>query len=105
MIEKTRDSRRCGSLFRRYHSDSGILSITIPTKLHERLHLIFRQKYYNQLVRTNREGSWITPDTTTFRPKGHLGGDGGGPGHSSLEAWPTLVIEAGDSESLAALQD
>lgn len=51
--------------------------------------------------------------STTFRPQGHPGGDGG-EGDSSggpmsvrhdKYAWPTLVIEAGDSESLHALRD
>ena len=53
--------------------------------------------------------------TATFRVQGHPGGDGGdggegdstgGPGaqRGSEESWPTLVIEAGDSETLAELK-
>ncbi len=108
-----RDSRRRGYRLRRYDSNSRILFITIPTELHERLHLTLHQEYRDQLVRANREYTWVTKGSTTFRPQGHPGGDGGEgdstggpqPERGSNGAWPTLVIEAGDSESLPALQN
>jgi hypothetical protein len=59
----------------------------------------------------NLAGYWISKGATTYRAReGHLGGDGdGGEGDSvsrpkpdrlEREKWPTLVIEAGHSESL-----
>ena len=56
---------------------------------------------------------WRSIGSTTFRPQGHPGGDGGEgdscggpiPARNHKLAWPTLVVEAGDSESLTALRD
>ncbi|KAL7619898.1 hypothetical protein AAE478_010445 [Parahypoxylon ruwenzoriense] len=49
----------------------------------------------------------------TFRPQGHPGGDGGEgdstggpePERAAKDAWPTLMIEAGDSEPLSDLRN
>ncbi len=71
-----RDSRR-GYRFRRYHSEIRLLFITIPAEVHERLHTILFNKYRDELVRTNWGNSWIVKAATTFRPRGHPGGDGG----------------------------
>ncbi|KAH8904318.1 hypothetical protein BR93DRAFT_135768 [Coniochaeta sp. PMI_546] len=98
---------------RRYDNSTGILVITIPTGLHEVLHLELYQKYFIRLVRNNQEDGWKTIGSTTFRPRGHPGGDGGEgdssggprPVRDPKGSWPTLVIESGVSESLSALQD
>ncbi|KAI1355419.1 hypothetical protein F5Y01DRAFT_175006 [Xylaria sp. FL0043] len=97
---------------RRYHANTGILIITIPTRLHEALHLNLWRKITNKIDR-NQEDEWQPIGNTTFRSRGHPGGDGGegdssggpSPLRDGPEAWPTLVIEAGDSESLSALRD
>lgn len=90
--------------------------ITIPTRLHETLHngiyLSFFEQLLYQLGPRTRE-LWSTIGSTTFRPRGHPGGDGGEgdssggpiPAREDKIAWPTLVVEAGDSESLGALRD
>jgi hypothetical protein len=86
--------------------------ITIPTKLHEALHSFLDRKIIQKVGRQGLEASWIPIGSTIFRPKGHPAGDGGegdsssgpGPERHSLESWPTLVIEAGDSQSLDQLQ-
>jgi len=98
---------------RRYYVNQRLLIITIPTRLHEILHLELWRKFDHQLVRNNQEGDWSPIGSTTFRAQRHPGGDGGegdssgGPeqGRGLEGSWPTLVIEAGDSESLSALQD
>lgn len=98
---------------RRYHANTGILFITIPTKLHEALHCQLYESYRDQLVRSNREESWITIGTATFRRQGHPEGDGGEgdstggpvPECASKDGWPTLVIEAGVSEPLNELHN
>lgn len=97
---------------RRYHADRKILIVTIPTVLHEKLHLELYETFHEQLWPRRRE-IWTQIGSTTFRPQGHPGGDGGEgdscggpkPARNHPVAWPTLVIEAGDSESLTALRD
>jgi len=112
-IERERAKQRRKFRFRRYQSDRHILFITIPTRLHEALHLELYQGYRDQLVTSGRQSSWSTIGTATCRAQqGHPGGDGGegdstgGPRPERVwkGAWPTLVIEAGDSESLAGLR-
>ncbi|KAK3905267.1 hypothetical protein C8A05DRAFT_12886 [Staphylotrichum tortipilum] len=112
-IERKRDKRRRKFRFRRYESDRQILFITIPTDLHE-LHFGLYQGYHNKLVRSGRGNSWRTIGTATRRAQqGHPGGDGGEgdstggpkPERGMKRFWPTLVIEAGDSESLSELHN
>ena len=67
--------------------------------------------YYK--LRQNGIQDWRAIGSTTLRPRGHRGGDGGEgdscggpkPARNHKGAWPTLVIEAGVSESLRALRD
>lgn len=55
---------------------------------------------------------WTPIGSTTLRPRGHPGGDGGEgdssggpkPARLSEDSWPTLVIEAGVSEPLSELR-
>ncbi|KAK3356970.1 hypothetical protein B0T25DRAFT_589382 [Lasiosphaeria hispida] len=98
--------------FRRYNANSQILIITIPTDLHEALHLGLYERYRDQLVRNGREGSWKSIGSATFRAEqGHPGGDSGegdstgGPRPERVGAgnWPTLVMESGHSETLPEL--
>ena len=99
--------------FRRYNSNSRILIVTIPTGLHEALHLGLFLQYYSQLARNGRERSWKSIGSTTLRQQGHPGGDGGEgdstggpkPERVGIGKWPTLVIEAGDSETLGELHN
>ncbi|KIN07404.1 hypothetical protein OIDMADRAFT_99569 [Oidiodendron maius Zn] len=113
IIEREREIRRRGIRFRRYYADSRLLIITIPTGIHETLHEELNQQYAYKLVPMNLQGYWKTKGATTFRAReGHPGGDGGegdstgGPIPDRLghEKWPTLVIEAGHSESLPELR-
>ncbi|KAK3383021.1 hypothetical protein B0T24DRAFT_653832 [Lasiosphaeria ovina] len=83
--------------FRRYNTNSRILIITIPTRLHEILHLGLYSPYRRTRFRAEKD---------------HPGGDGaegdstGGPWPERGGAgnWPTLVIESGYSETLPELQ-
>ncbi|KAK5651086.1 hypothetical protein OQA88_13690 [Cercophora sp. LCS_1] len=56
---------------------SSILIITIPTAVHEALHLGLYRRYWNQLVRNGTENNWKDIGSETFRQQGHPGGDGG----------------------------
>ncbi|KAK0651300.1 hypothetical protein B0T16DRAFT_403574, partial [Cercophora newfieldiana] len=50
-IERVREKRHRKFRFRRYNANSQILIITIPTDLHEALHLGLYLRYRDQLVR------------------------------------------------------
>jgi hypothetical protein len=113
-IEHERDARGRRFRFRRYHSDSGLLIIAIPTDVHEQLHLQLFRECSCQLDEMGLKNAWDFKGATTLRSQGHPGGDGAGEGDSSgapiperegKGAWPTLVIEAGDSESLNRLHE
>ncbi|KAI1395615.1 hypothetical protein F4819DRAFT_500885 [Hypoxylon fuscum] len=102
--------RRRRFRWRRYHANSQILIITIPTSVHESLHLSLHDKYYGQLVKGGIQMTWMPKCCTSFRAS-HSGGDfgegdstgGPHPGRLGRSEWPTLVIETGDSESLDQL--
>ncbi|KAI0118895.1 hypothetical protein GGR51DRAFT_137340 [Nemania sp. FL0031] len=110
--EICRQERRCFRL-RRYHAASGLLIITIPGELHEALHHTLWHTFLNQIFQSGLAASWRSIGSTTFRSHSHPEGDGGEgdssggpkPARNYKGAWPTLVIEAGYSESLSALQD
>ncbi|KAK4043761.1 hypothetical protein C8A01DRAFT_12720 [Parachaetomium inaequale] len=113
LIEKERESQRRKFRLRRYDSDSRILIITIPTRIHEELHSRLNQRLIAHLARHGLDESWDASGSPTCRAAhGHPGGDGGegdstgGPEllRGGSDDWPTLVIEAGDSESLAELR-
>ena len=113
-VGREREKQRREFRLRRYHAYSRILIITIPTKVHERLHQgLYVDCYHTQLVQRGIQTSWMTIGTATFRSRGHPGGDSGegdstggpDPGRTGIEDWPTLVVEAGDSESLQELYD
>ncbi|KAK0702058.1 hypothetical protein B0T26DRAFT_735685 [Lasiosphaeria miniovina] len=89
-----------------------MLIVTIPTQLHEQLHLGLYNLGRDNIVRMGRGDSWSTIGSTTYRARGHRNGDEGEgdstggpePQREHLGAWPTLVIEAGHSQSLEALR-
>ncbi|KAI0096317.1 hypothetical protein F4776DRAFT_560028 [Hypoxylon sp. NC0597] len=105
-LDEQREVRGRGFRWRRYYAESQILLIAIPTHAHEMLHRILYEKFHEKVPA--RENTWRTKAATTFRA-GRDRGEGdstGGPiperrGH---DKWPTLVIEAGVSESLAQLR-
>ncbi|KAK4106818.1 hypothetical protein N658DRAFT_512552 [Parathielavia hyrcaniae] len=98
--------------FSRYDSARQILMITIPTELHVALHIMLYEGCRDQLVRHGRQKTWTTMGAATRRAQGHPGGDSaegdstGGPmpERGGKGAWPTLVIEVGDSQSMAGLR-
>ncbi|KAK4040284.1 hypothetical protein C8A01DRAFT_15832 [Parachaetomium inaequale] len=113
-IERERERQRRRFRFRRYNSNRQTLLITIPTDLHEALHIGIYQGYRDQLVTSGKANSWRTIGTAIRRARqGHPGGNGGegdSTGGPKLErgvkdAWPTLVVEAGVSESLSELHN
>lgn len=104
--------RRRPVRFRRFEVRSGILIVTIPTDLHEALHQWIWLKICSKINRMGREEDWIPMGSKTLQAHGHLNGDKGEgdstggpePQRQHLGAWPTLVIEAGYSQSLEDLQ-
>jgi|SRR3569833_1182467 len=98
--------------FRRFSAESGILIITIPTDLHEKLHTWIWENTRDSIVQMGLRRGWNTMGSKTLRAQGHPGGDGGEgdstggpkPQRGNQGDWPTLVIEAGDSETLSELK-
>jgi hypothetical protein len=89
------------------------LIIALPTKLLETLHLALYQRYEIQVFQRGMDKAWDSVGHTTFRrqhhPKGDTcEGDSTGlpyPERREIDDWPTLVVEAGHSESLGGLHD
>ncbi|KAB5577662.1 hypothetical protein GE09DRAFT_1260386 [Coniochaeta sp. 2T2.1] len=84
-IERERQKRRRKFRFRRYDIESQILTIAIPTALHESLHGELYTSYIYQLVRRGRGMSWKSKRATWYSvqgPSGRKGKEGdsvGGP--------------------------
>lgn len=118
-IDREREKRRRKFRWRRYDSDRQVLFTTLTIPLHEALHTGLYEAYRDQLVRSRQEGSWASMGATTCRaqqarpsnPRGyasHAEGDStSGPEleRGRKDAWSTLVILAGVSESLAGSRD
>ncbi|KAK3359881.1 hypothetical protein B0T25DRAFT_577931 [Lasiosphaeria hispida] len=114
-IERIREKREQEGRryrFRDYDSDSQILIITIPTALHEELHGRLYDEFIGQVRDMGLKNSWRGIRSTTLSAQqGHSGRSGkegdstGGPEpqRAAKSAWPTLVIEAGFSQSLEKL--
>jgi len=98
---------------RRYNADTRMLIITIPTSVHEALHAALYNTLIIQFAQSGLHGIWLDKRSTTYRspghPRGHDGGEGdstGGPIPERIgTSWPTLVIEAGYSETLHELRN
>ncbi|EPE02812.1 dead deah box dna helicase [Ophiostoma piceae UAMH 11346] len=91
-----------------------LLIITIPNTPHERLHLLLYDRIVKQISPMGLEDSWVPSGATRFPAGSSSGsttslgeGDSGGqpiPEREGRSAWPTLVIEAGFTQSLASLR-
>lgn len=112
-VEKTRDSRH-GGLRLFYLAQHQRLIVTVPTGPHEKLHACLGTWTNNEFVHMGLERQWESIGSRTYPPRqlGGSGGQGGGEGDSCWgptsqhgpDRWPTLVIEAGVSQSLASLR-
>lgn len=110
-IEQERDAS--GRKFRLFHfADSKLLIITVPTFPHETLHRRLDDIIFSQALQMGLGDEWQCQGATTFRPTNGAGA--GGEGDSSRRPrsqrplprdWPTLVIEAGMSQTLNGLRD
>ncbi|KAK3353226.1 hypothetical protein B0T25DRAFT_205830 [Lasiosphaeria hispida] len=110
-IESTRENQRRKFRFRYYDSNSRILIITITTGLHEQLHKPLYNEYVGQVRDMGLSKSWKDIASAGLSAQGYSGrrgkeGDSTGgpkPERATKGAWPTLVIEAGVSETLGEL--
>ncbi|KAI2625031.1 hypothetical protein GGR54DRAFT_654697 [Hypoxylon sp. NC1633] len=111
-IEEQRVARRRKIRWRRYDAKTQLLLITVPTGVHEILHTQLYGEFIEQLPASGvPRRAWLHKAATYFHSN-HPGGGGGGEADSSggpkthrlrSRDWPTLVIEAGVSESLNQL--
>ncbi|KAK0714899.1 hypothetical protein B0H67DRAFT_513627 [Lasiosphaeris hirsuta] len=111
-IDRIREEERRKFRFRYFDTKSRILIITITTTLHERLHKSLNYQMITKIHGMGLAKSWIDVGSPTLSAQGYAGrrgkeGDSSGgpkPERASKGAWPTLVIEAGVSQTLAQLQ-
>ncbi|KAH8909188.1 hypothetical protein BR93DRAFT_536597 [Coniochaeta sp. PMI_546] len=95
-----------------YRANIGILIVTVPTQTHEALHKGIYNALQLELFRRGIESSWYDIGASTYRGRGNdrddrgEGDSAGGPypERASLGCWPTLVVEAGFSQSLTRLR-
>ncbi|KAB5580394.1 hypothetical protein GE09DRAFT_1182734 [Coniochaeta sp. 2T2.1] len=69
-IEKEREEQRPKFSFRRYDSESQVLTITIPTPLHERLYVKLCSSYRDQLADHGHDDYWDFPREHPDEPYG-----------------------------------
>lgn len=95
-----------------YLVDSGLLVVTVPTGPHEILHRFLNGGLYAGLVLQGLNLSWSDVGSKTYRsdagsidesPGGGKEGDSCGRPTGWSSRWPTIVIEAGYSQSMADL--
>ncbi len=120
-LNEERGLRGWGIRFQQYNAQERILIVVIPGKPHERLHRWLYGLFSNQIFFMGLWDAWNDDGATRcFRGQGYLNGDGADtededPGklgssgspraqRNGKEAWPTLVIEAGDSSTLTDLR-
>lgn len=103
--ERDRRGQHC-RLF--YQPETESLIITVPTLQHEGMHLEFNTILLVAMANMGAHTDWRQIGTTTFNPAdGSSGqGDSGGSPIAGRRGsdWPTLVIEAGVSQTLSSLQ-
>ncbi|KAI9166671.1 hypothetical protein HJFPF1_02785 [Paramyrothecium foliicola] len=97
-----------------FYAERKLLIITIMTALHERLHVELSVDITGIIHGMGLKNQWSQAGATLYRARGHPGGDGdGAEGDSTAypqferkerDAWPTLIIEAGHSQSLQELR-
>jgi hypothetical protein len=109
-FESTREKLRRKFRFRYYDSNSRILIITIPTQVHEQLHRQLYNKVFLQVHGMGLSKNWEDRGSATYSAQqGHSGrrckeGDSTGGPRATKGGWPTLVVEAGISETLGELR-
>src|SRR3569833_3259435 len=108
-FEAERQKRRRKFRVRRFSAESKLLIITIPTDLHEQLHLWLRDEAWCSLSRMGLHDGWRMMGSATRRA-GEDSGEGdstGGPWsqRDSEEPGQPLFIHAGDSETLDELRN
>ena len=117
-LNRERGLHRRGIRFRRYNAQERILIVVIPGKPHEWLHKNLYLEMWSEIFLMGLRDAWNNDGaTTSFRGQGHPGGDdmdrdagepdssgSPWPGRGGREAWPTLIIEAGVSSTLAGLR-
>ncbi|KAK0619819.1 hypothetical protein B0T14DRAFT_519949 [Immersiella caudata] len=112
-IERAREKQGRKFRFRDYDSNSQILIITITTDLHEELHKRLYDELIGQIRDMGLKNGWRNIGSAKrLTQQGHSGRSGkegdstGGPDpqRAAKGAWPTLVIEAGFSQSLGSLR-
>ncbi|CAK7231554.1 hypothetical protein SCUCBS95973_007955 [Sporothrix curviconia] len=106
-IEKERDGRgQKFGLF--YQASTRSLVITVPTFPHSCMHTFMYEIVFVAMVHMNAHTGWTSVSNTTFEPgsgsSGQADSSGMPAGSRGVGDWPTLVVEAGYSQTLPSLR-
>ncbi|EPE03443.1 dead deah box dna helicase [Ophiostoma piceae UAMH 11346] len=95
-------------------AEHKLLIITIPTRSHEKLHLLLYTGIEGQIQQMGLRRAWTASGATRFPGKDASSssasqgeGDSGGmpsPERDGEDAWPTIVVEGGYTQSLESLR-
>jgi hypothetical protein len=113
-LQREKEARRRKFRFR-YDSASHNLIVTLGTALHERLHAELYSQVHYSLTDSGLSRRW-TPIGHTTLPSLELAYSGGEtaeadssggpfPERAGPDAWPTLVVQSGDTKTLAQLRE
>ncbi|KAK3943460.1 hypothetical protein QBC46DRAFT_419815 [Diplogelasinospora grovesii] len=111
-LEKSRELRRRRIRFRRYYARSRILIVVIPLSPHEILHTQIYDECRHEIDQMGLRYHWLNQGAATHRPQGRPNRGDGGEGDSSGGpkqrraggGWPTLVVEAGNTQTMEQLR-
>ncbi|CAK7201157.1 hypothetical protein SEUCBS139899_003859 [Sporothrix eucalyptigena] len=106
---RERDAR--GRKFRLFYlgTQIRILIITVPTKSHEGMHYLLSTRLVVQIAQMGLNESWSSSAAATLAGPSNSGGEADGnilpfPARAGADQWPTIVFEAGYSQSEESLR-
>lgn len=105
--ERDRRGRKVRFLF---DKDAELVIVTIPTLSHETMHAQLMAAIHQEIVGMHLHREWALLAATTYLSASGSGSSGEGDSsglpksRAGTSTWPTLVIEAGYSQTLASLR-
>ncbi|EPE03021.1 dead deah box dna helicase [Ophiostoma piceae UAMH 11346] len=106
-LEAERD-RRCQHFRLFYQPDTECVVVTVPNLQHSQMHIIMYEFIRDTMVTMGVHRGWRPIGDTTFNTANGSSGQGDSAGSPkagrNADDWPTLVVEAGFSQTLPSLR-